>query len=517
MLPMISARGNGNMSAHAGGQDTARSRGGDANKFNKLKGVLVNNLLKYYHKETKRQGNEQVYARAVEEVERILQHGKLQEKHLKELQQRFASGLGISEGKVGQTSKGALTMHSNMGPAQIISDDGAIERHNAAGGTAEEDASTMDGMSTANGSPSKRQRKVDEWSVMTLYNDVRHYEEQKQLKDKKLQEKAKTRDELLEQMNLRQRLKDDQRASERRAADDQKKRYDAWQQEKDVLQQRKLVKMAEDRSKAAQVRASVENNKRNAADVRLKEEQRTLDAFHEQMEKDKRDKLRQMGEKKQQYEAVLLENAKDLDRKRMIKEKEKEEDARLFQVQLEMAEKQEKQRAAREEARQGRLKAAEKMAEVQGSNAAELDRQVEERVKRAQEDLRSRELEREKNKRDKKKKATTETMGVLQEQIAFREVEREKAKASERARALVLQTEAEAFQKEQHMQKVAKKERQNQNRKNLDQQRAMKDMQQQHNAGMSEVELRINASILKKVVSDQPDLPEDLAAKLALN
>jgi len=211
---------------------------------------------------------------------------------------------------------------------------------------------------------------------MTLYNDVRHYEEQKQLKDKKLQEKAKTRDELLEQMNLRQRLKDDQRASERRAADDQKKRYDAWQQEKDVLQQRKLVKMAEDRSKAAQVRASVENNKRNAADVRLKEEQRTLDAFHEQMEKDKRDKLRQMGEKKQQFEAVLLENAKDLDRKRMIKEKEKEEDARLFQVQLEMAEKQEKQRAAREEARQGRLKAAEKMAEVQGSNAAELDRQV---------------------------------------------------------------------------------------------------------------------------------------------
>ena len=65
--------------------------------------------------------------------------------------------------------------------------------------------------------------------------------------------------------------------------------------------------------------------------------------------------------------------------------------------------------------------------------------------------------------------------------------------------------------------KVAKKERQNQNRQNLDQQRSMKDMLQQHNAGMSEVELRINASILKKVVSDQPDLPEDLAAKLALN
>jgi len=64
---------------------------------------------------------------------------------------------------------------------------------------------------------------------------------------------------------------------------------------------------------------------------------------------------------------------------------------------------------------------------------------------------------------------------------------------------------------------VAKKERQNQKRKNLDQQRTMKDMQQQHNAGMSEVELRINNSISKKVVSDQPDLPEDLTAKLALN
>lgn len=159
LLPMISARGN--MSARdlpssgRGGQDSARSRGGDATKFNKLKGVLVNNLLKYYHKQTKRQGNEQVYARAVEEVERILQTGKLQEKHLKELQQRFASGMGISEGgKV--VPRPPTTQQQQLGTAQSKgSDDGAIGHRNAVGDT--DEASATDGMFTANGSPSKRQ------------------------------------------------------------------------------------------------------------------------------------------------------------------------------------------------------------------------------------------------------------------------------------------------------------------------------------------------------------------------
>ena len=180
----------------------------------------------------------------------------------------------------------------------------------------------------------RRQRKVDEWSVMTLYNDVRHYEEQKQLKDKKLQEKAKTREELLSQMNFRQRQKEEAKEAERMAAEEQQERYKAWQQEKETLHQRKLVKMAEEREKAAQVRAMTVQQKKAAAETRLREEQRTLEAFKEQMEQDRLDKQRQAEERKQQYDAVMQENAKDLERKRMLKEKEREDDARLFKVQV---------------------------------------------------------------------------------------------------------------------------------------------------------------------------------------
>ena len=34
--------------------------------------------------------------------------------------------------------------------------------------------------------------------------------------------------------------------------------------------------------------------------------------------------------------------------------------------------------------------------------------------------------------------------------------------------------------------------------------------------GMNETELRLNAKYLKKVVADQPDLPGEIAAKLAI-
>ena len=150
MLPQISARGRGNVSAR-GGQESSRSRSSDT-KFNKLKGVLVNNLLKYYHKQSGRQGDQQVYARAVEEVERILQHGKLQEKHLKELQQRFANGIGIAP-RPPSDAKGGGTQASSRAFAE-----GATGRaHESAGGGGTEEGSTADGMSTANGSPSKRQ------------------------------------------------------------------------------------------------------------------------------------------------------------------------------------------------------------------------------------------------------------------------------------------------------------------------------------------------------------------------
>ena len=145
-----------------------------------------------------------------------------------------------------------------------------------------------------------------------------------------------------------------------------------------MLQQRKLEKMAEERAKAALVREQEANKKKLQADARLKEEHRTLQALQDQMEQDKRDKQANVEKKKKQYEAVLVENEKDLERKRLQKEKEKEEDVRLAKLQLEMAEKTERERQKREEERQRKLKAAERMAEVQGNNAAEVERQTEE-------------------------------------------------------------------------------------------------------------------------------------------
>eukprot|EP00960_Hanusia_phi_P048216 758822-Hanusia_phi.AAC.1 len=107
MLPRI--HGKGNNQKQAQGVPTARgttsrshlsSRTTDSSKFSKLKEVLVNNLLKDYHRKTKQNnkaGNDAIYLKAVEEVEKILTHGRLTDKQLKELQRKFSAMDGIPE------------------------------------------------------------------------------------------------------------------------------------------------------------------------------------------------------------------------------------------------------------------------------------------------------------------------------------------------------------------------------------------------------------------------------------
>ena len=98
-------------------------------------------------KQVGRQGDQQVYARAVEEVERILQHGKLQEKHLKELQQRFANGIGIEP---------RPPSDSKLSGTQALAEHTTGRAHESMGEIGAEDRSNVDAMSSANGSPSKR-------------------------------------------------------------------------------------------------------------------------------------------------------------------------------------------------------------------------------------------------------------------------------------------------------------------------------------------------------------------------
>ena len=141
------------------------------------------------------------------------------------------------------------------------------------------------------------QRKVDEWSVMTLYNDVKHFENQKKEKEVKLQEKAKTREQLQNQIDMRKKLRDEQREAERKAADEQQKRYDAWVQEKQVLQQRKLEKMAEERTKAALARdAAARELKGDGAVVNFSS---SMDGAGEQAEQQENDQ--QQRERRDDY------------------------------------------------------------------------------------------------------------------------------------------------------------------------------------------------------------------------
>ena len=53
------------------------------------------------------------------------------------------------------------------------------------------------------GSNKKAKKNVDEWSVLTLYNDVVHFEEQKGVKVMEHASKAKTRQTLLGQVGAR--------------------------------------------------------------------------------------------------------------------------------------------------------------------------------------------------------------------------------------------------------------------------------------------------------------------------
>jgi len=210
------------------------SRTTDSSKFSKLKEVLVNNLLKDYHRKNNKAGNDAIYLKAVEEVEKILTHGRLTDKQLKELQRKFSAMDGIPEAET--VSKHA---DPNSYPRRTEMDEDSSYRPQPP-----PTASTQT-------SPSKRRKQIDEWSVMTLYNDVKHYEEQKKMKEKVKNEQQRTREELAAQIEERKRQKAQAKEQERRVAEDQRKKYEEWQQEMKKVENEKLQKLLEERKKGA--------------------------------------------------------------------------------------------------------------------------------------------------------------------------------------------------------------------------------------------------------------------------
>mmetsp|Transcript_13005 Transcript_13005/g.45727 ORF Transcript_13005/g.45727 Transcript_13005/m.45727 type:complete len:283 (-) Transcript_13005:1034-1882(-) len=272
MLPRIHSKGNyqkqaqGNATARG---NTARShssvRTTDSSKFSKLKEVLVNNLLKDYHRKNKKAGNDAIYLKAVEEVEKILTHGRLTDKQLKDLQRKFSAMDGIPEAA-------AVSDHAEQDSYPRRTE---VDEVNSYRPQPPPTASTQT-------SPSKRRKQIDEWSVMTLYNDVKHYEEQKKMKEKVKNEQQRTREELAAQIEERKKQKAAVKEQERRVADEQRKKYEEWQQEMKLIENEKLQKLLEERKREAIELKRAQDRKKMQAEKQMQEEAAIIQQFQQE-------------------------------------------------------------------------------------------------------------------------------------------------------------------------------------------------------------------------------------------
>jgi len=510
-------------------------------RFTKLKGVLVNNLLKEYHKQTKQQGDQIVYNHAVMEVEKILAHNtRLTEQQLQDLQRNFAAGVQINAPnrnihvptkKTSYSAKAAKGLAMSRSRASDFADTAQ-----ATGPASYEPPGVSQGMQTErremtahspvdttadsvhpdesdDGGNSKRQRRVDEWTLLVLHNDVQHLEGQKQLKAKELVEKKKTGEELRRQMLLKEEEKKKKKLEVVEIAQMQQADYMKWKAEQERAAQMKQARILAEKEHEAKELARVQKTKQIQAEKDFKEQQAMLAEFARQIEEEKKAKERESHAKAAAYQQMLKDNAKELDRKKAIKEAERQENQRLFEMQIEMAEKQERLREQREEERQTRLKKAERMAGELGSRAAEMDAELDARVKRAQEQYRVRDQERERDKLEKKKKRDEEMARVLQEQVGLRNQQREAARADRAAVAKQYRSDAEALVQAEAAAKRARAERKKAIQEDLDKQIALKHASKTAR-GMSTTELRLNKNLLQKVLREKEDIPEDLKERI---
>jgi hypothetical protein len=149
----------------------------------------VGNLLKEYHRASKDSSHDEVvYQMALQEVDSILRRGKLTEQELKRLQHRFATevpqrlGIKVERTEAQQAQSGSGPSKKSTGPSGLPPQPPPPRLN-------------LESMSqtASNSSPSKLERPVDEWTVMILYNDVQHIEEERKKAEKIRAEKEKTR------------------------------------------------------------------------------------------------------------------------------------------------------------------------------------------------------------------------------------------------------------------------------------------------------------------------------------
>jgi hypothetical protein len=437
-----------------------------------------------------KQADEAIYALALQEVTKILSNGKLTEQKLRELQRNFANG--VAQDSISRQIVADITADTDAadmtrnGLSSIAENDAGV--HNPKGVSKEELKQT-----------SKARAKLDEWSVLTLYDDVKHLEEVNELKQKRAAEKARTRAELQIEIDKRRREKEAAKAAELAMAQQQKESYENWQKEKALSEEQRKAKILEERESELQGMHQAQMKKRMESEQERLQEQERMRDLEKQLEAEKRAQEQRQVQKKVQYQQTLVDNQRVLEMKQERTKHERQEDSRLFQLQLEMAEKQERHRFEQEQQRLAKLKAAERVAGFMGNRAAEIEAQVEERIRRAEQERQQREAVQDRIKREAKERRQQEQLQSLQQQVQEHSEARARRLAEEAALAEKLRTDAEEFKRVQATERSARRRTQLEHRALLDQQRQLKQVQREQHAGMSETEMRINAAALQRV------------------
>ncbi|KAJ1493866.1 hypothetical protein T484DRAFT_1928255, partial [Baffinella frigidus] len=458
---------------------------------------------------TKRRGDEVVYNLAVLEVDRILQQGKLSEEALVELQRNFAKGAMMAvpgQTRVGQAAQGGAPDPAGMEQNSRVRTAAAADGPPQARQMEVPYVDNSDAMSVAastatawGAAKAVRKSTVDEWSIITLYNDVSHLEEETKKKEKLLAGRSDIRKHLAVQVDARERQKREARQAEVELAKDQVKAYDKWKNDQDVALQKKLDKRLVEREVVQQEQSRVQIRRKQAAEVELKEAKVMIDGFQKEMDSEKAKKEVETLAKHKAYQSMLVENKKNLDLKTHVK---------LFQMQIDRAEAEDRQRQVLEERRQEKLKKAERMAGDLNNRAAEMEAQLEERVRKAQEENKRRDEERDKKKIQDKISRDQEMASVLSEQVKLKYGERQRVLEDNKRVAETYRRDADEYLRVQEKAKQDRLSGKQNFQEMLNQQIATKHSKHKAEGGMSATELRMNAHLLKKVLVRAPDLKQ---------
>jgi len=494
-------------SARSAVASTGRSRSGgeQLHRFTKLKSVLVNNLLREYHKRrTDGSNDEEVYRLAVMEVERILSSGKVTEPALKRLQKKFA--LAASRGELPSPSHTVV----NDAPAASHAAESQVARSEAPPvpplGLPESEVSQSGDYpktgTTGHGRSRKQPAPVDEWSVITLFNDVRHFEEQKEknaaIADRKMRQRQLLSQQISERTEGRKRAKDE----EKHFYNSQQQQYEAWREEQMKLEEKRLQQAARDRDAAVRSLEEVRDRKRKEKMKQRENEMRELAVMEAELEKERAEKELDRQRVQEQMLQVIEDNKKDQVRRAELKRLAQEEDVRLAKVQAEMQEKAEAARAAGLEAVYAKQAKLGEMANARREKELEAERELERRIEETNQQRQRREMEEMEEKRANAERLQAETSAMIHQQLDLKRQQRVQEKQDAMKEMERLNLACKQAEADRRAEALAARERKLHFRRTLENQMQENQSYRARENAMSDVERRLNQHTLQKVIEE---------------